>query len=318
MPLRGAAKRGLITSVTSRVPSGRTAASTSKLSMTVCDAAGTGAATRTASRGANPSTLRRARRSRIPRLIGPASPALLSGGAEADLGHFTLGGHGHFEEFARLEVEHPGEDVRGELRDFGVEVAHDGVVIAPRVLECVFDLGERALQLREAFHGAKLRGSLGQGKQVLERAGEHAFGLALGSRALRGHGAVARVDDSLESALLVSGVALDRFHHVGDQVVAALELHINVGPGVIALHLKTNQAVVRADGKQQHDRYDNQKNQHRTSLGRLKWLRSFRRSLYALALHPVKRDAARRAWAIPAWYPGARKSAHQVALGEMA
>src|SRR2546422_791707 len=294
MPFRGAAKRGLITSVTSRVPSGSTTASTSKLSMTVCDAAGTGAATRrAASKGANPSTLRRARRSRIPGLIGPASPALLSGGAEADLGHFTLGGHGHFEEFARLEVEHPGEDVRGELRDFGVEVAHDGVVIAPRVLECVFDLGERALELREAFHGAKLRVSLGQGKQVLERAGEHAFGLALGSRALRGHGAVARVDDSLERALLVSGVALDRFHHVGDQVVAALELHINVGPGVIALHLETHQAVVHADGKQQHNRDDNQKNQHRTSLGRLKWLRSFRRSLYALALHPVKRDAAR-------------------------
>src|SRR5438445_9492593 len=97
MPLRGAAKRGLITSVTSRVPSGSTTASTSKLSMTVCDAAGTGAATRrAASKGANPSTLRRARRSRIPGLIGPASPALLSGGAEADLGHFTLGGHGHF------------------------------------------------------------------------------------------------------------------------------------------------------------------------------------------------------------------------------
>src|SRR2546426_1159817 len=213
MPLRGAAKRGLITSVTSRVPSGRTAASTSKLSMTVCDAAGTGAATRTASRGANPSTLRRARRSRIPRLIGPASPALLSGGAEANLGHFTLGGH--------------------------------------------------------------------------------ASGFALGGGALRGHGAVARVDDSLERALLVSGIALDRFHHVGDQVVAALELHINVGPGVIALHLEPHQVVVHADGKQQHNRDDNQKNQHRTSLGRLKWLRSFRRSLYALALHPVKRDAAR-------------------------
>src|SRR2546422_10378870 len=85
---------------------------------------------------------------------------------------FTLGGHGHFEEFARLEVENPGEDVRGELRDFGVEVAHDGVVIAPRVLECVFDLGERALELREAFHGAKRWGSLGQGKKGVERAGE--------------------------------------------------------------------------------------------------------------------------------------------------
>src|SRR5438445_12775993 len=118
MPLRGAAKRGLITSVTSRVPSGRTAASTSKLSMTVCAAAGTGAATRTASRGANPSTLRRARRSRIPRLIEPASPALLSGGAEANRVHFALTVHGHFDVFARLVVGNPGEDVRGELLDF--------------------------------------------------------------------------------------------------------------------------------------------------------------------------------------------------------
>src|SRR2546427_11752068 len=139
MPLRGAAKRGLITSVTSRVPSGRTAASTSKLSMTVCDAAGTGAATRTASRGANPSTLRRARRSRIPRLIGPASPALLSGGAQADLGHFTLGGHRHFEEFARRSALQRREDVRREPPDFWVDVSHDGAVIAPHVLECGFD-----------------------------------------------------------------------------------------------------------------------------------------------------------------------------------
>src|SRR5256712_11900234 len=133
MPLRGAAKRGLITSVTSRVPSGRTAASTSKLSMTVCDAAGTGAATRTASRGANPSTLRRARRSRIPRLIGPASPALLSGGAEANLGHFTLGGHGHFEEFARLEGGLPGEGVRGGLREFWLQVSLSAIAHGPRV-----------------------------------------------------------------------------------------------------------------------------------------------------------------------------------------
>src|ERR1700736_3893964 len=44
------------------------------------------------------------------------------GGAEADLGGFAFGWCGDFEKLAGLEAEHVGENVGGELLDFGVEV----------------------------------------------------------------------------------------------------------------------------------------------------------------------------------------------------
>src|SRR5258706_2386690 len=67
------------------------------------------------------------RRTRIMRC---ATPASCRGRAEADFGGFALGGGGNFAEFARLESEHVGEDIRGELLDFCVQVADHGVVIA--------------------------------------------------------------------------------------------------------------------------------------------------------------------------------------------
>src|SRR5258708_27243324 len=76
------------------------------------------------------------RRTRIMRC---ATPASCRGRAEADFGGFALGGGGNFEEFARLESEHVGEDIRGELLDFCVQVADHRVVIAA---------GARARRLR--------------------------------------------------------------------------------------------------------------------------------------------------------------------------
>src|SRR6266403_4215101 len=61
---------------------------------------------------------------------------------EAHLGRFAFGCGGYFEELTRLETEHVGKNVGRELLDLGVEVAHDGVVVAPRVLHGVLDLGE--------------------------------------------------------------------------------------------------------------------------------------------------------------------------------
>ena len=50
--------------------------------------------------------------------------------------------------------------LEGELLDHGVEIADHGVVIAPRVLQRVFNLIERALQLREALDRAQLGSTL--------------------------------------------------------------------------------------------------------------------------------------------------------------
>src|SRR6266404_606039 len=118
-----------------------------------------------------------------------------AGCVEAHLGRFAFGCSGHFEELARLETEHVGKNVGWELLNLGVEVAHDGVVVAPRVLHGVLNLGERILERSETFDGAELRVGLGERKEALQRAGEYVFRLSLVAGAGRGHGAVARVDD---------------------------------------------------------------------------------------------------------------------------
>src|SRR5579885_2547874 len=87
---------------------------------------------------------------------------------KADLGRFALGRCADFKEFTRFETEHAGEDVRRELLDFGVQVADDRVVIAPRVLHRIFDLRKRILQRSEAFDGAQLRIGLGKSEEALE------------------------------------------------------------------------------------------------------------------------------------------------------
>ena len=182
-----------------------------------------------------------------------------AGVAEADLGGFALGGRGDFKEFTLLEAEHAREDVGGELQNLGVEVAHHSVVIASGVLDGVFDLGEGILQRSETLDGAELRIGFGKGKEAFERAGEHVFGCGLVGGASGGHGAIAGVDNSFESAFFMAGVAFDGFDEIGNQVVAALELNINVGPGVVALDFQADQAVVHADAeKHQQDKDDQQ------------------------------------------------------------
>src|SRR2546425_2358254 len=48
--------------------------------------------------------------------------------------HFSFGRGGNFKELPWLEAHHARENVGGELLDFGVQVAHHGVVVAPRIL----------------------------------------------------------------------------------------------------------------------------------------------------------------------------------------
>ena len=60
-------------------------------------------------------------------------------------------------------------------------------------------------------------------------------------------GLVAGGDDRLEGAALVLDVALGGFHQVGDQVEAALQLHVDLGEGIFISVATGDQAVVHAD-----------------------------------------------------------------------
>ena len=73
---------------------------------------------------------------------------------------------------------------------------------------------EAGLGAEQAFHGGGVGG--------------------VGGGGLRGGvGGVARGDHGLEGLALVLEVALGGFHQIGDEVVATLQLHVDLGEGVL-------------------------------------------------------------------------------------
>src|ERR1019366_5848404 len=156
---------------------------------------------------------------------------------------FAIGGS-RFEELLLLEAEHPGQNVGRERLNLGVQVAHDGVVVAARVLNCVLDRAERILELGEFLRGLELGIIFCHRKQTFEGAGQLILGGSLVDWAggLHGHGAEFR--DVLERTLFVGGVTFDGFDQIRNQVVAAFELNIDVGPGRFGAHAQLHQAVV--------------------------------------------------------------------------
>ncbi len=88
---------------------------------------------------------------------------------ELHVGNGAFGGIGDLKELPLLEVEHPRNDVGRERLNFGVEVAHHGVVVTARILQRVFQLGERLLQRLEL--GVGLQVGIGFGNREQIRAG---------------------------------------------------------------------------------------------------------------------------------------------------
>src|SRR5213594_2721619 len=104
---------------------------------------------------------------------------LAARGLEVDLGGLALRFTGELEELARREAEGAGDQVRGELRDARVQVAHHRVVVAARVLHRVLDQAEARLELREVLRGAELRVGLGEREELPQRLRERPSGLGL-------------------------------------------------------------------------------------------------------------------------------------------
>src|ERR1017187_8750624 len=166
---------------------------------------------------------------------------------------FALRRFGDVEELLLLNVEHTRHDICREGLDLGVQVAHHRVVITARVLDSIFQSAQRTLQRLELLRGAQLRVSLGYREQPAQGVSELSLGFALLRRGGGGHGRTAILGDVLEGPLFVRGVTLHGFHQVGDKVVAALQLHIDVGPSVVGADLQLHQTVVNADQRKRDD-----------------------------------------------------------------
>ena len=78
---------------------------------------------------------------------------------------------------------------------------------------------------------------------------EHVFGGGLSGdpSGLGGHRGVARLHHSLQGAALMRGIAFHCFDQVGDEVVALLGLHVDVGEGLVDPLPHGNEAVVDHD-----------------------------------------------------------------------
>ena len=93
---------------------------------------------------------------------------------------------------------------------------------------------ELLLQGQEVLVGLEVGVGLGDGEQPAERLGQHVLALGLlGGGLAAGHGRGPRGHDVLERAALVRGVALDRLDEVADEVVPAVELDVDLAPGLL-------------------------------------------------------------------------------------
>ena len=80
--------------------------------------------------------------------------------------------------------------------------------------------------------------------QAAEGTGKRGFGLANLRRSLGANGIRTELDDGLQRAALVAHIAFDRLDQVGNEIMPALELHVDLGPGVVHLVAQVNETVV--------------------------------------------------------------------------
>ena len=80
------------------------------------------------------------------------------------------------------------------------------------------------------------------------------------------HGAGPRVDDRFERLALVAGVALHHRDDLGDQVVPALQLDVDVGPGVVGELTESGETIPGENPEGQNEGDGDQGNRHERRL----------------------------------------------------
>lgn len=158
-----------------------------------------------------------------------------------------------------MEAEHAGEDDVGERFAGGV-VGHDAVVVGlPGERDFVLGRGEFLGELGHVLVGLQVGVGLGHDHEAGEGAGQAGFGRGetadcirvggIGSGGLgRGGGDIAGLDDGFEGFALVLEVAFRDLDEIGDEIVAALQLDVDLGERVFEAIAEGDEGVVDADG----------------------------------------------------------------------
>ena len=157
------------------------------------------------------------------------------------------------EERPRFEVPDPRNHTRRELLDQRVQTRHLVVVELPGVSDLRLGAGQFLLQRQEVLVGLEIGVVLGYGDQVTEPGGDGVFGLRLILHPLRAHRLSPSLGHVFEDLAFVRGVALHRFDEIRDQVVAATQLDVDLGPAIVDARPERDQPVEREHAPQQED-----------------------------------------------------------------
>ena len=160
----------------------------------------------------------------------------------------------------RLSDEAVGKDL---LRR--VESRRDVVVELAREPDLVLRRAELLHQRADVLVRLEVRVVLRQSEQPRESLGQLILARGGVGDALSGHGAVSRLDDFLQSVLLELHLTLHRRDQIGDQVVAALQLDVDLFPGVRDLVLERDQVVVAPDRPDRRDEREHDQEQKTAS-----------------------------------------------------
>src|SRR5690606_17678929 len=116
-------------------------------------------------------------------------------------------------------------------------------------------------QLQEVLVGLEVGIGLSESKKATERLRQDVLlrGL-LCRRGSRGRGGGSRLGDSLKGLAFVFGVALDGLDQVGDEIVATLQLDVDLAPRLLHEVAQANQAVVLSNGPEDNDNQNYQQN----------------------------------------------------------
>ena len=123
-----------------------------------------------------------------------------------------------------------GDDVVGEKANVGVVGLNGIVVTLAGDGDAIFGTSKLVLKAEKIFVGLELRIIFGQGQDF----DLHAIELIAGGDLVRGslgvHVLRAGLGDVVEDGLFLSGISLDGFDQVGDEIGAALEVGLDLRP----------------------------------------------------------------------------------------
>lgn len=161
-------------------------------------------------------------------------------------------------EFARAEAENARDKHCGKLLNHRVGCLDHGFVGAARRCQAVFDVGQVRLQAQKIVACLEIR--LRQRKKLAQYARECCFGRGASCYALRSGRGISSLHDSFQRPALVGCIALYRFDQIGNEILPTLQLHIDIGEGLVALLPHGDETVVGSgapncahDDKEQND-----------------------------------------------------------------